>query len=823
MKIGRIAIGCSALALASAAQSQTVAAGKDQTGSALAQEAPGQAAGNAPESLSDQDIVVTATKREEGLSKVPIALSVFTAKKRDELGILTVQDLTNVTPGLVYNTAQDKVFIRGVGRQTNGVGTDPGVALYNDGFYAATTATAASSPLFTQRIEILRGPQGTLYGRNSVGGAINVISARPTKDWYAEIRGVVTNYNRTELRGSISGPITENLRFRVNGGWVKQRGGYFKNAVGGPDEGGVADDTYFEAQLEGTAGRLDYFLKYATTSQDDRWRFFTSAAPYNTTTFFTGPLGPNATFGSTATNPGVDDLRRFSANVPTTTRLHGNHLVVANLALHLDGVDVKYVGGFQSYVFDQIQDYDGSAVDTYQYRPVGSPVPLTISGDYRRRYVEDRSYYSHEVNVISTRPGPFQWIFGLYYLREDFKQPGTIYAPGQAELAAPLTLTGAPAAANPDRNYYSTFGEQKSDSYAVFGQVDYDLTSNLHLTAGLRWNRDEKHGYEATRSVLYNPSLGFGIGYTCTTFTNCFGIAYEVQNASRRLSDSWSALSGTAGVQWTPDARTLTYLKYSRGFKSGGFNLGSVAPVPEVDSEKIDAYEVGVKRTFGRALQLNIAAFEYRYHNLQLPLLVLPGNSQPARSDLVNLERSRARGVEIEASWAITNRLNLYLTYAWLDTKITQACCFVDPIDLAATLPGAQPVGLPNVNGSRAQNLAGNALPASPRNKISLAPSYRFDLFKGSLRLSGIYAWRDSVDAGLFANGLARAPSYDQVDLRATFTDASNRFSIVAFGRNVFDTLGYDGVGAQQTTAGVIRTYSLTPPRTYGLELQVRF
>ncbi len=769
------------------------------------------------------EIVVTAQKREETVRDAPVAVSAFTDDARDDLGILTVQDLTNATPGLSYNTAQDKVFIRGVGRQTNGVGTEPGVALYNDGFYSPSTATAANSPLFTERLEILRGPQGTLYGRNSVGGAINVISARPTSTFYAEVRGLLGDFDRRELRGSVSGPITDNLRLRLNGEWVRQDEGWFSNVSGGPDEGGVADSTYFEVLADGEFGPLDLFLKYASGERDDRARYFTSAAPYNTTTFFTGPLGPNPTYGSTVQNPAARDLRLFNSDTPTRTRLYDHHMVVLNADLHLDGFDVRYVGGWQTYVFDQIQDYDNAAVSSYSYLPLGAPSPLTIAADYRRRYIEDRTYYSHEVNLISTGDGPLQWIAGAYFLHENFKQPMAIYAPGQAELATPYTLTGGAAPANPERNYYTSYGEQAADSYAVFGQIDYQITDTVQLTGGLRWNRDEKEGREATRSIYFNPSLGYGVGWTCSSLTNCFGIAYDYQNVSRELAGTWEAWSGAAGLQWKPDDKTLAYLRYSRGYKSGGFNLGGVAPAPEVDSETIDALELGVKRSFGRKLWVNAAAFDYRYNGLQLPLLVIPGGTQPARTDLVNMDEIGVRGFELETNWRVTDRLNIWLSYGWLDAEIKKACCFVDPLDPAATLPTARPVGPPNAAGARAQDLAGNALPVAAEHKLWLAPTYRFDLFGGDLSVSAIYTWRSSVASGLFDNGLAEAPSFDQLDLRATFTDRSQRFTVAAFGRNVFDDLGYDGVGAVQTASGISPSYSLTAPRTFGIELRAKF
>src|SRR5271170_6143951 len=135
-----------------------------------------------------QEIVVTAEKRSENLETVPVAISAYTSKTRDLIGIETIQDITNFTPGLAYSTSLDRAFIRGVGRETNNLSTNPGVATYSDGVYNSSVVAASGDALFEDRIEVLRGPQGTLYGRNAIAGTINSISKRPTSEWTAEIR-----------------------------------------------------------------------------------------------------------------------------------------------------------------------------------------------------------------------------------------------------------------------------------------------------------------------------------------------------------------------------------------------------------------------------------------------------------------------------------------------------------------------------------------------------------------------------------------------------------------------------------------------------------
>src|ERR1700690_3594756 len=181
------------------------------------------------EDNSIQEIVVTAEKRTENLESVPVAISAYTSKARDLIGIESIQDITNFTPGLAYSTGLDRAFIRGIGRETNILATQPGVATYADGVYGYSVVAVSGDSMFQDRVEVLRGPQGTLYGRNSIGGTIYAISKRPTKDWEAEVRVNVGNYGVHNFEGSVSGPISDTMRIKFAGYNNDQTKGYYNN------------------------------------------------------------------------------------------------------------------------------------------------------------------------------------------------------------------------------------------------------------------------------------------------------------------------------------------------------------------------------------------------------------------------------------------------------------------------------------------------------------------------------------------------------------------------------------------------------------------
>ena len=797
-------------------------------GAALAQDAVETGRSNTIEEL-----VVTAQKREEALQDVPVAVSAYTDETRDLVGIRTIQDFATFTPGLSFNAGTDRMSLRGVGRLTNVLGSDPGVAVYNDGFYTASNSEASKSPLLVDRVEILRGPQGTLYGRNSIGGAINVISKRPDTAFGGEVRAIYGNYDYKLIEGTVTGPITEGLRIRLSGTFNDQDKGYFKNIAGGKDEGGVVHDYFLEGQLEADIGeRGAWWVKYTTASWDRHGRTSNVITPYFNTAdasaaAFVRPeaLFPSSLYLYNTPNPGVNDIWEINTNQRQSQKLRANHQIVTHFTYDFDSFQVKYVGGYNQYYYRQYSDYDNTSRLSYQYDPPG-PVPVAnIFPDVISEYIEDKKYWSNEVNISSTHDGPLQWIVGYYRLHEKYKQPITLYTPNQANVATPLIgVSGTPgaftslAAPNPQRLIFYSFGDLETDTQAAFGQVDYAISEQFKITAGLRYTKDKKQAIEASRLIFYSPT---------TIPSAAGGFAIDITSgsggrgpATRALSDSWDAWSGTLGGEWTPDDDTLVYAKYSRGYKSGGFNLGALALNPAVDSEFSDAYEVGLKKNFGATLQTNAAVFYYDYRGAQVPVSVVRNGVN--QSEFVNIEESRSYGLEVETIWAPTDALRFLINYSYLNAKIEEACCIINSSDLLARDPNATPSG-PLIGGRQGQDLSGNSLPSSPKHKLAVNGTYRFDFEPGSLTLSATYSWKDKVSYGIFDYGPEIADSQDQLDARVIWTDAADRFTVIDYVRNAFDAELLDGVAVGAENAGSIKTITLTPPRTYGVEVQYRF
>ncbi|MEQ8300676.1 MAG: TonB-dependent receptor [Hyphomonas sp.] len=817
-------------------------------------------------------VTVTAVKREQDLNDVPVSVTAFTSDLREELGLANLSDFARFTPSLAFSAGDDRVFIRGVGRQTNTNGSDPGVATYADGIYDASTSAVSKSDFFVERVEVLRGPQGTLYGRNSIGGAINVISKRPTETLEREVRLSIGNFETREVQASIAGPLDDGLRGKIAGSYRNQGEGFFDNVAGGPSEAGAGEFAYFEAQLDADLSEnVSLWLKADTQNGTFNNRTTNSAGPYDLAPVPAGFLTPGPGFGylqpgytqagSATSNPGVNDIRKFSVDTPTTSKLDENYGLSAVATWNLDNIDIKYQGGYRTYLYDANRDDDGTSVLSYTYpldpasavagevflggpncqwylENVG-PVcgPATIYPQRTFGYIEDKSFWSHELTAQSSGDSDFWWIVGAYMYDEQFRQESHFGNKAQPEISAPV---GGPL--NPSGDFVTAISELDTTSYALFGQADYALTDTLTLTGGLRYSMDKKSGTEWLRIIAYGIIPGFTVGGSgsaapaldltaaSVSYAPAAGVASavtidpETGLASRDLENEWNALSGVAGIQWQPSDETNLFMRYSRGYKSGGFNAGGISQFPQTGEELLDAFEIGAKQSFGDQLQVNATAYHYSYDGLQVPLDVEENGVRLTR--FFNLADSSAQGFELETTWTPTDALRVMLSYAYNDSEVRDGCCFVDVADPLAIQPDANPVGQVDGSGNQYQSLKGQMLPRTVPNKVGLNVSYDIPLGEnGDLTLSGNYSWLDDTYHGVFNRSYTQTPSSDQVDFIGVWTSSQDTYRVVGYVKNAFDEQGFDGSTGTLSLLpfGTSQTYYLTAPRTFGVQLQMRF
>lgn len=767
----------------------TSAFGFAMSAPALAQEADADSDRADPEAT---DIVVTAQKREERVQDVPVAVAVFSDEDRDLMGLATANDVAKMTPGLEFNL--NRAVIRGIGRTTNALGTDPGVATYYDGFYAADAGSIGGPTIITERIEILRGPQGTLYGRNSIGGAINVISKRPSPTLEAEFRQRVGNFDTFETSATVTGPIADWLRFRATGNYIKQAQGFVKN-VTGPDRNDQ-DKISVSVQLEADlTDDLSLWLSATKGGWDQRIMLGVLVDPYDTNSARLNALIPNVLRGYTATNPTVSDRFVVDEDHASSIRLYDAPSITTHLTWDLGGATLKYIAGALTYKTELSYDFDNSSRVGF----TGSTGTF-ISSQLVTRAGTDYTQWSNELNLASNGTGPFSWILGLYHYSDDMTQTTNISAPDQPELLTPLTLPTFTPIANPGGDYIGVETNLRSTSYAMFGQFDYELSSKFTMSAGLRYTWDKKTGTDSRWTVYFDPE---GTGLLAGSIGPTVGYSILLGDDTLTRTDKWDDYTAKLGLEWRPISDLLAYAAISRGYKSGGFNLGALDPNP-VDPEHINAIEVGMKSNFSSSLQLNASSYYYWYKDIQVVGNVsVDGVPTPS---LFNAPKARSYGVEVETVWKPTQNLKFSLNYAYLNAKFSDFATGIQD-------PAEPELGF--------QDLTGNSLPQSPRNKLSFNTLYTIEFDPGSLSLSGTYVWTDKQYYSVFSTPIYEGRAHDEADFRITWTDANDRFSLIAYMQNAFDEVYTTNVGLSPSSIG--RVWQLAPPRTFGAEVQFRF
>jgi iron complex outermembrane receptor protein len=855
------------------------------------------------------EVVVTAEKREQSIQKAPVSITVFTSADRDLRGIQSIQDITNFTPGLVYDSQLDRPTIRGIGRQTNTMTVDGAVATYSDNFYTTSAIEAALDSLFVDRTEIERGPQGTLFGRNAIGGLINVVSRRPTDHWYAEVRTTQGSYGVQQYEGAVSGPITDGLNFRLAGAKTNQYQGFFTNVVPNkPSEGSAVNIAYLAGYLDGKLGpHAEFWAKYATSGFENHGgpgaRVGYQAGPEDTANYF----DPNASSyffnpafgysqaghtqtGTETNNPALINVRDFAANEQQTFNLHNVNILDVQFTDHFPSFDMKYTGGLYTYGYSDAFGATGVSITSYQIpldskAPAGT-TPLTVFPTLNDLQTDDETWWSNEVTFTSTTSGPLQWIAGAFFYHQDSYVASSQFAPDQPQVATPKLGPPNPIHALATDNFRSV-----TTSEAGYGQLDWRIAPTLKVTAGLRYTTDQKTGLEQERVVEFtnimtlSPDAGQAgsrqaawdvtqFAGACNVLGKCSGFAPPPGVTStttpasvvlglqansganlnalgfeyRSLAAKSSAVTGTAGAEWTPDAATLVYFRYSRGYRAAALNGGTIVSEPLALPEILDAYEVGLKKTFGHSLTLDASIYYYDYHDFQLPISTLTKvlGAAAIQSNLINIPSSRLDGFELESIWTPTARVVITTTYSFNDSAVQSACtaaspaavptgsCFVDSLDPAAVQPGARPVGL-LTGTTQVQSVKGAQLPQSPRNKLAINGAYTIPFERGALTFSGSFIWRDVAYASVFNRVYNAAPSWDQVDLLAIWKSRTDRYEVIAYVKNVFNTLGYQAAagGSQLLAPGaaidgtgptyINRNYDLTDPRVFGVQLHYKF
>lgn len=773
---------------------------------------------------SDADIIVTAQKREQSLQDVSLAVSAISSDRLTQNQVNSLQDLQTVVPSVNFGSDfnQAKIFIRGVGANTSTTGSSTGVALHVDGAYVARAEAQLTSLFDLERVEVLRGPQGTLYGRNAVGGSINLITAKPTRDFTGYARLTYGNYNQIVSEAAISGPITENILFRV-AAKTEDRDGYGVNPVTGA---GVDDlkRRMARAHLQfNFTEDVSLLLTGEYFRQDD-----SSGAVHYLRDSFPGvarlaSLGA----GGYATKP--RDLASESQPGTDTKSYAFTGTFRAQLS---DALSITNIANYRNFKSSLYQDLDLSAViDSLQTNGMATTVQ-------ERRI--DSQQYSNELQ-LNYSVDHFDVVLGGFYFHERQRpidnvglarrngmvsniavlQAAGIDLAEAYELCGygPDGVTGGSTVIAPKR--VCTKSNLGTEAFAFFGQANLDFGMFSDSLDGVSLKLGGRYSNEKVTSE--NPSI--------VITRNGLGPVIHPTAASTHRERTFRDFSPEIGLQWQPNRNLLLYYTYSEGFKAGsGENASGSTTI--VNPESIRNHEIGIKATMlDRRLSVNLAGYSYKLDGLQLNKTIA-GGPTGYTTIFQNAAKTSAKGVELEFFGEPVDGFRVSGGLSYTDAKFDDYLT-LDPLNPANVMtPGApayNPVTNPDPTAFGAPGggdiqLAGNQLRNTPKWAWNIHGEWDLPiaaLTNGKVTVSGDVSHKSRVYFSEFERDIESAAPYTMVDASIRYVTSDRHISAQLWGKNLFNLDRPSSTFALATGRLIGVTY--LAPRTYGVTIGYKF
>jgi iron complex outermembrane receptor protein len=752
------------------------------------------------------------------------AVSAFDTAMLTRLNIDNAQDLVARTPSLTMTGTPSKISIRGIGRPHNALGTDPGVATYSDGVYSTEAGQFEYTNFFDiERIEVLRGPQGTLYGRNAVGGAINLITMGPTAEWHAKLVAEAGNYDYQVLQGIVRGPVNDKLSVALAASTIT-RDGYQKDVSSGEDLDN-RDTQYLRGSIsyqwnQNWSTRVQFSVVDLDRHASNGYRTLPFARDYvqivsdvDTGTPLNLPgLYPGQNFVSyhqdyTQENAGFFDESKTQVDVIPTETTEVRSVYMLNEIAFAD-YKIKYLTSYFEYEYDKLIDSDASvAADSnldWSNLYLG-PLPVSFFTGVTRAApmareltAQEADFVSHDLQLHSVFDGNINFVSGLYYyqgnedqffaVREENDDMMTVYA-FLGSLIGGTTST--------DNWLYRGQSELETTSWAAYGQADWNWTEQLRLTAGLRYSHDEKEGGD-------------------NTFVQWVGSGF----IDRTSDDSWDSVDWRLGLDYRPDTRHLLYASVATGYRSGGFNYmkpTASVNVDRVDPEDLLSFELGYKGSlWDRRLLLTSALYYYDYQDLQV-----------LREDVVNgiplftfenADSAEAWGLEIEALGQLGEHLQYGGAYSYNSAEYEEFAskdanaCALGPL---AEGRSQDPLC------TDAQDLKGRRIPLTPDHKLNLYATLLWQMGQLNLSFTANYMYVGEQYMSPFnADKYDLVDAWSRWDAQLSVVPAGAHWTVTAFVKNIGDDRE---VVIRPRPSTVHRNHAagtqLTEPRTYGVRI----
>lgn len=700
------------------------------------------------------EIIVTANKRSQNLQEVPIAIAAFAAETLTTQGIKSVVDLPQLTPGLGFTRTLvgTNAFLRGVGTTSAGYSTEVPIATYVDGLYLPNSAASSFSFNNIERIEVLKGPQGTLYGRNTTGGLIHVITKEPGTDPELDVSASYANYDTVQLNFYGSTPLSDTLAANMAVLYINQGDGWGENVFTGND--------VFKFKDIGVQGKLRWDPGSDTTITLRGFFDKVETDQGNSVAMYPGSVG---TDGST---------------YPGEYRINTRFDPFAKQRMY--SVSLKAEQGLGFATLTSTTGYINNRSPSLQTQGSILGQPTLTGTAINLGGLQTAKTFSQELQLASDdNGGPLQWIVGAFYYHDKTMIDTQVYG----------TCVDGVCTPNPRLIPSRTTGFQTTESISGYAEGTYSITDATRLTLGLRYTSDNKK-LEGTFGALPGfpnsipafpptiPASPEGVIDTDVTYGKLTWRAVLAQD----LSDDVHA-----------------YASYNRGFKSGGYNPISFTNPPS-RPEVLDAFELGVKsQLFDRMLRLNVAAFYYDYKDIQLRTTAPP--APPGGSILLNAASSEIKGVDIDFDFAPVSNFSITGGVEFLDAKYKS---FPDAV---CTAPS--PSGFGTV--SFTCDLAGARLPQAPKFSYSLGATYTLETGIGDIEFNA----NDGYKSTFYwePDNRLKQKGYHVLNASITWSDPDSGLSVQGFGRNLGGEYYFSSAGGAGGNDGYIpaapRTYGI--------------
>ena len=790
-----------------------------------------QAENEAPQGATEQsfgieEIVVTAQKRAQNVQDVPIAISAFAGNALKERAVANVSSLSNISPNVTLDAGSPfsgsssvlSAYVRGIGQSDFAANFDPGVGVYLDGVYLARTVGANLDLPDVERIEVLKGPQGTLFGRNTIGGAISIVTRDPGHDF--SFRGDVTTgrYNRLDINASVDLPLTEDLALSITGS-SRNRDGYLKripfpgsnNYINDPDlafrsngldrsshEGGQSQwslrgkaywtptdrltvrlsGDYLHEDQQGTANTIA-----KTTADDPSTLGFLYNTCINTPAAVLGTIGLGDLCATRGTPLNPSELIGSIAGVNVDGDPFNNRLTYDDRFIPSD-IDTSYATGIN---FSRMTAWGLSA--TLDYELSNHLSVKSITGYRDLDWGTGLDADGSPIRILEFSFGLKNWQFSqelqltgqLFDDRLKFAVGG-YYFKERSNLNDYVTF---------DQGIFEIFGPNdiKTENFAFFGQADFDINDLISVTLGGRYTEENKEflGGQTDLNGFYYKVSG------CTTYGDPCSTALGFPDPAQPLRffvDEWQKrkftnFSPKLGVQLHPTRDVMVYGSWSKGYKTGGWTTRLSAPLnyaPAFNPEKAESFEIGFKsKLLDRKLQLNAAAFTTKYQDIQL-------NFQLGISPTIqNAGDARIKGFEVELVAAPVAGLTINSSVGYTDAYYT------DVLAGAAVAPNAIQAGV----------FEGAPLPKTPKWKFNISPRYEYRLGNGGSLVALVdYTRTSSVWNDTERAYLLRRPASDMLNASLSYEAPSGKWTLTAGGTNLTNDRYY--VTGNVQAAGVI-------------------